>query len=130
MKSEFTQFLYEFGLFFRSITFYNFDIETNQIKYTRIFSWEIWFCRFFLFFYADLSHYQNIADIRMNKYGRQNLFYSGFKHCRKDSGITNTRWVCTYKKSKKCKGLISTVEIDGVAMMKVVNGEHTHEPHV
>lgn len=85
-------------------------------------------CGLFPFFYVDFSGYSIPADIRMNKDGRQNLFYNGFKYSRDGWGVTKQRWVCTCKNSKKCKSSISTVKIDGVAMIKVLIAEHTHEP--
>lgn len=71
------------------------------------------------------------ADIRKNVSGRENLYYNGYKHYQptKTEGLKQ-RWVCTSNKGQKCKGSIGTVQIDGVTMMKVLNGEHTHEPVV
>lgn len=129
MKSYFIQFLHKIRLFLRSKRFCNFDFKFDQIKFKRYISLEIGFLWFFLFiFYADLSEYRIIADIRTNTSGRQNLFHDGFKYCRDGSGTTRQRWVCTSKGGKKCKSSVSTAEIDGVTMMKVFNGEHTHDP--
>lgn len=69
------------------------------------------------------------ADVRTNEDGRQNLFYNGYKHYQPTKAQNvKQRWVCTSNKGQKCKGSVSTVEIDGITMMKVLNGVHTHEP--
>lgn len=87
-------------------------------------------CFFFHhFLHTDLSDYTMPADIRMNNGGRQNLFHNGFKHYQPNKmQHLKQRWVCTSNGGRKCKGSIGTVEIDGKVMMKILNGEHTHQP--
>lgn len=76
----------------------------------------------------DLSEYNQPADIRIQN-GRENLYKDDYKFSKqgKPNAHQNQRWQCSKQSSEKCKGAMSTIEIDGVIMMKVLNAEHTHQ---
>lgn len=82
----------------------------------------------FFVFHSDIADYNIVADIRPNEFGRQNLHYNGYKLYRHTNGASTKTWLCTKRTTDKCRASISTVEVDGVVMMKVFHADHTHEP--
>lgn len=71
-----------------------------------------------------MAGYVNVADIQQSQDGHRNLFFNGFKYFIKDESKTKTQWRCA---SQKCRASISTTNIDGVIMMKVLRSDHSHE---
>lgn len=68
-----------------------------------------------------------MADIRTNEFGRENLFFKGFKFYRQITGTNKVRWICMKHSSKRCKAAISTMVVNHIQMMKVLNAEHSHD---
>lgn len=68
-----------------------------------------------------------MADIQTNEFGRENLFYKGFKYYRQMTGLNKIRWICMKHSNKRCKAAISTMVVNRVPMMRVLNAEHSHE---
>lgn len=75
------------------------------------------------------SAYNIIADIRKNSFGRDNLHFNSFKFYKTKNGMKKQPWACTKNKSAKCKGTVSTTDVNGTIMMKILVGEHTHGPN-
>lgn len=70
-----------------------------------------------------------MADIRSNVLGCEQLFHNNniFNKHRKPVTAGQQRWRCQ-KESKKCRAAASTLNVNGVIMMKVLCGDHNHEP--
>lgn len=80
-------------------------------------------------FQLEISDYNTLADIRKEANGIEHLYHENF-HFRKNGKCTqnNTqRWACSKKDSISCKATASTVEVDGVQMMKLMTAEHCHQ---
>lgn len=76
--------------------------------------------------FLALIDYNIVADIRTNEKGRENLFYADYKFTRGNKGaLGHQRWPCT-RNNAKCRAAMSTLEIGGVTMMKVLFAEHSH----
>lgn len=83
----------------------------------------------FLQYCPDTSGYDIVADIQVIN-GRESLFHNNYifgKH-RQPNGKGQQRWRCPKCTSQRCRGAVSTMDIKGVTMMKVLEAEHTHEP--
>lgn len=77
---------------------------------------------------TDVSGYTIVADVRRNSSGRENLFYNGHKFNKNGRNVQSQLWQCTKHGAGHCKATASTMEIDGVVMMKVFNSMHSHAP--
>lgn len=76
---------------------------------------------------TDGAGFDFIADVRKNAAGRENLYRNGFKYTKHGNGITRQHWQCTKTKSAySCRASASTMEIDGVIMVKELTSVHTH----
>lgn len=73
------------------------------------------------------GEYNVVAEIRQNSFGRENLFHNNYKFNKNGKSVMKQLWLCTKHRSERCKASASTMEIDGVVMMKVLKAEHTHE---
>lgn len=72
--------------------------------------------------------YNITADVRDNGNGGQTLFHSGHKFNKhgKANAHGQQRWICTRVKSQKCRAAASTMNVNGVTMMKILMADHTH----
>lgn len=67
-----------------------------------------------------------IADMRMNHLGVVNLFSNGNEFYEFGSLDGEHLWLCPKFDSDKCQAAISTINVNGVTMMKVLTAEHSH----
>lgn len=70
-----------------------------------------------------------MADVQDNHNGSgQHLYYGNekFQKHGKLSANGMQRWQCTKAHSQKCRAAMSTVEVNGVTMMKILANEHSH----
>lgn len=74
----------------------------------------------------DLFGYNQPAEIRKSANGRENLYFNDQKFYKQGKANPKQRWACTKNQGAKCRAAISTIEIDGVTVMKVLCAEHTH----
>lgn len=95
----------------------------SQLNFIHFISFRFYFVPKHL---IDLADYSIVADIRESKNGIQILFYDGFKYYKNKNGKTTISWKCS-KQYKKCRASVSTTNINGVVMMKVLQAEHNHE---
>lgn len=79
--------------------------------------------------FQDTSDYEIAADIRMNAKGGENLFHQD-KMFSKHGAVNaqdKQRWQCSKRSVKNpCKAATSTMNVNGVVMMKVLFAEHSH----
>lgn len=75
-----------------------------------------------------MSEYNIIANIRFNEKGGENLFRNDNKFLKsnKPNQFGQQRWECTKKRSQKCSASASTMDINGVIMLKILVDEHSH----
>lgn len=86
----------------------------------------LWTFRFEIKF-SDLIGYNIIADIQTNAKGKENLFYADHKFSRGAKGaLGSQRWSCSKASNTKCRAAMSTLDVGGITMMKVLFGEHSH----
>lgn len=74
------------------------------------------------------SGHNKIADIRMNNLGAVSLFFDGNEFYQFGSLDGEYLWLCPQFESDKCQAAISTINVNGVPMMKVLTSEHSHAP--
>lgn len=78
-------------------------------------------------FFIGLLDYNILADIRSMSNGRKSLFHNNYKFYAQRIA-TKTRWLCTkHANKKRCNAIMSTTDIDGKTMMKIICAEHTHQ---
>lgn len=65
----------------------------------------------------------------MNKNGVENLIHNGYRFHKNGFGKTNQLWRCSSHASQKCKAAAKTGYINGFLMMKMICGDHTHQPN-
>lgn len=83
-----------------------------------------------LLFISDSTEYNIVADIRKHCTGVEYLHHNGFKLTKYGKCMKTQPWRCQRSRSLKCPATVSTSEIDGVIMMKVLNASHTHQPEI
>lgn len=77
--------------------------------------------------FTALSDYDIVPDIRSMASGRKSLFYDDHKFYAQQNKGKKTRWLCTRHATQKCTAIMSTTDVDGKTMMKIVRAEHTHQ---
>lgn len=77
---------------------------------------------------SGTSNFDIVADIQSNSKGGENLYYAHnkFSKVQKPNAIGQQRWQCTKANSKKCRAMMSTMELSGQIMMKVLYAVHSH----
>lgn len=79
-------------------------------------------------FFPDEIEFNIVADLRKNASGGENLFHNGFKYTKYGKGVRTQHWRCSRSFGKGCRATATTMEINGVIMMKVLHADHTHQP--
>lgn len=69
-----------------------------------------------------------MADISVNDKGKDVLYHDGFKFRKTKTNQNSINWVCCKRDSQKCKTMATTMNINGIVMMKLNGIEHCHEP--
>lgn len=77
-------------------------------------------------FTADAFDYDIVANICVNDIGKEVLYHDDFKFTKNNICPNTISWVCSKRKSKKCKMMASTKDVNGTIMMKLNGVEHTH----
>lgn len=73
-----------------------------------------------------MSSYNIVADIRSNKSGRQNLHHANEKFYIHNVRQNTKQWYCTKRTAERCRAAISTIDVNGETMMKVLHADHSH----
>lgn len=84
----------------------------------------------FLLFISDATEFNIVADIRKDCGGVEYLHHNGFKLSKYGKSPKTQPWRCQRSRGLKCPATVSTMKIDGVVMMKVLNTSHTHQPEI
>lgn len=66
------------------------------------------------------------ADVRTNARKANHLYYDGHEFSVNRIGVRKKLWQCSKKMSKRCQAWISTVNLNGVTVMKVIKAEYSH----
>lgn len=78
----------------------------------------------------EISDYNVAADIRKEANGLERLYHESYQYRKNGRSAQNStqRWACSKKDSLRCSATASTVDVDGVQMMKLMVTEHCHQP--
>lgn len=75
----------------------------------------------------NTSGYNQVADIRRNMNGKDSLYHDNYKYTKGHKGTQVQGWQCSKHSSEQCKAYNSTMDIDGITMMKIVRPNHNHQ---
>lgn len=58
--------------------------------------------------------------------GNEIFFYGEHKFTKHSKYLYKQRWQCTRRSTQLCSAAVSTIDVNGVTMMKVLAAEHSH----
>lgn len=67
-----------------------------------------------------------IVQIRTNNKGQENPFIDDRKFNRQPNAQGKQRWQCCFQQQTRCRAAASTMEVNGIVMMKILCAEHSH----
>lgn len=75
----------------------------------------------------NTSGFNQVADIRPNLNGKDNLYHDGYKFTKGHKGTHVQGWQCSKHSSEQCSAYTSTMNVNGIIMMKIVRANHNHQ---